>query len=185
MRKQINLGKRIHKLVAGILKSDAEGNISAALPGDFPIPSNMMPKPASATNGNLATFDSNKEVVDSGSKVADFAAATHSHDYSPSSHNHDEDYSAIDHDHDSDYSAIDHTHDYVEGPVSSTDAEIAVYDGLTGKLLKGSGAFMATLIAQKIMNEKTGTPLKIWVGTEVEFLLIASPDPDTLYFRGM
>lgn len=36
-----------------------------------------------------------------------------------------------------------------------------------------------------IKNQKTNSEIKIWVGTEGEFLGIATPDPNTLYFRSM
>lgn len=59
--------------------------------------------PGTAADGNFSAFDTNtgKLIKDSGSKAADFAAASHDHSgtYSPTSHNHDLAYAGINHHH--------------------------------------------------------------------------------------
>ena len=60
------------------------------------------------------------------------------------------------------------------------------YTGQEGKQLsvnaEGTGLeFIA--FNQVVNNERTGTPIKFWVGSEEDFAAIAVPDPNTLYFR--
>ena len=45
------------------------------------------------------------------------------------------------------------------------------------------GALLSTLMAYSVANQRTGTAIKVWVGTEVQYQAIPIPDPDTLYFR--
>ena len=84
MRKLIDLSKLFHKLPVGIIKSDSEGNLSAA---------------------------SSEDIADA-IAPGTFAAPEHLHDgtYSPVSHDHDGTYSPVSHDHDSDYAPISHDH---------------------------------------------------------------------------
>lgn len=126
MRKLIDLSKLFHKLPNGIVKSDSEGNLSAASSEDIA--------------GAIAP--------------GTFAASDHNHDDS-----------------------------YTKGIASSEDGEIALFDGVTGKQLKASGALLSTLMAYSLTNQRTGTAVKIWVGTEAQYQAIPSPDPNTLYFR--
>ena len=37
----------------------------------------------------------------------------------------------------------------------------------------------------KVVNTNTGAEIKFWVGTEQEYLLLPSVDPNTIYFRSM
>ena len=126
MRKLIDLSKLFHKLPVGIIKSDSEGNLSAASSED--IAWTIAP--------------------------GTFAATDHNHDNS-----------------------------YAKGIASSEDGEIVLFDGATGKQLKASGALLSTLMAYSVANQRTGTAIKVWVGTEAQYQAIPSPDPNTLYFR--
>lgn len=55
------------------------------------------PVPAAAVNGNFASFDASRLVVDSGKKAADFALVAHNHDmaYAALAHNHNTLYPAL------------------------------------------------------------------------------------------
>lgn len=66
----------------------------------------------------------------------------------------------------------------VVGPASSTNNDIAVFDGTTGKLLKDGGATVASLISGTIFDAKgdlitataADTPVRLAVGTDGQVL---------------
>ena len=84
-----------------------------------------------ATEGNFAGLDGEGNVIDSGSKAADFATADHLHDdrYSQLGHDHDTAYSPLGHNHDGEYAGINHDHDGVYQPAGSYASADHNHDG--------------------------------------------------------
>jgi len=121
------------------------------------------PVPAAAVNGNFASFDASRLVVDSGKKAADFALAAHNHDlvYAALAHNHNTLYPALvspsvagnfvsfsgvtGAQSDSGYKAADfaaagHNHDIAYSPIGHDHAGEDITSGTVGTAYGGTGA---------------------------------------------
>lgn len=65
----------------------------------------------------------------------------------------------------------------VKAVEKTTETEEIAVDPLTGQLYYNAPVY------ETILNQRTGTPLKVWIGTETQYSEITTPDIDTIYIR--